>query len=411
MLMSREYSRFLSENIRQALHSRRIILLSGARQTGKTTLSKQILDKNCIYRSLDDTALLSGALEDPKGFIKNKSQTMIIDEVQKAPVLLSEIKLVVDESNRNGQYLLTGSANLQTLPVVTESLAGRIKNIRLRTLTVGEILDSKPNFLERAFAFDFPAKIGGFDKRAIINMAFKGGYPEAVKMKRISDAKDWHKDYINTLMLRDLKDISNIKRRDSLEELFEIMLSWSGKFIDIAGICSKLAISKPTIETYINTLTSMFLFEKVSPWIYTDYDRVGRRPKLYVSDSGLMSSILEWDEQEVALDPDRSGKLIETFVYKELAAQIDFGKNYSLYQYRDREKREIDFIVERNDKKLLGIEIKAGHNVSKDDFKHLEWFKNHLAKKQFKGIVLYSGEHIIPFGKDMLAVPTAALWG
>jgi len=410
MLMSKEYSRFLGENVKQALHSRRIVLISGARQTGKTTLSKQISNKNCIYRSLDDTSLLRGALEDPKGFIKNNSQTMIIDEVQKAPLLLPEIKLVVDENNRNGQYLLTGSANLQTLPVVTESLAGRIKNIRLRTLTAGEILDSKPNFLERAFASDFPAKISGYDKRATINMAFKGGYPEAVKMKHISDTKEWHKDYINALMLRDLKDISNIKRQDSLEELFKIMLSWSGKFIDIAGICSKLTISKPTIETYVNTLVSMFLFDKVSPWIYTDYDRVGRKSKLYVSDSGLMSSILDWNEQEVALDPDRSGKLIETFVHKELVAQIDFGKNHSLYQYRDREKREIDFIVEQNDKKLLGIEVKAGHNVSKDDFKHLEWFKNNLAKKQFKGIVLYSGEHTIPFGKDMLAVPTAALW-
>ncbi len=154
----------------------------------------------------------------------------------------------------------------------------------------------------------------------------------------------------------------------------------------------------------------MFLFDKVSPWIYTDYDRAKRKSKLYVSDSGLMSSILDWDEREVALDPDRSGKLIETFVYKELATLMDFGKNYSLYQYRDREKREIDFIVERSDKKLLGIEVKAGYNVSKDDFKHLEWFRNNLVKKQFKGIVLYSGEHIIPFGKDMLAVPTAALW-
>jgi len=166
MLMSREYSRFFSENVRQALRSRRIVLISGARQTGKTTLSKQISNKNCIYRSLDDTSLLKGALEDPKGFIKSNSQTMIIDEVQKAPMLLPEIKLVVDENNRNGQYLLTGSANLQTLPAVTESLAGRVKNVHLRTLTAVEILDSKPTFLERAFALDFPTKISGFDKKA-----------------------------------------------------------------------------------------------------------------------------------------------------------------------------------------------------------------------------------------------------
>jgi predicted AAA+ superfamily ATPase len=408
--MNREYTRLSGKNIGQALRNRRIVLLSGARQTGKTTLSKQISRENFIYRSLDNTAFLKLALEDPKNFVKNRAKTMIIDEVQKAPMLLPEIKLVVDENTRNGQYLLTGSANLQTLPTVTESLAGRIKNIRLHTLTVGEIMGKKSNFLERAYTMDFPAKIKGFDKEAILNLAFRGGYPEVVKMRKNSDAKDWHKDYVRALMLRDLKDISNIKRQDSMRELFEIMLSWSGKFMDVEGVCSKLAISKPTIESYINALISMFLFDKVPPWIYTDYDRVGRKSKLYVSDSGLMSSILEWNSREVVLNSDRSGKLIETFVFKELTAQIDFYNEYSLYQYRDREKREIDFIIERRDKSLLGIEVKAGHSVSKEDFKHLEWFRKNLTKKSFIGIVLYSGEHILYFGENMLAVPTAALW-
>jgi len=154
----------------------------------------------------------------------------------------------------------------------------------------------------------------------------------------------------------------------------------------------------------------MYLFDRVPPWLRTDYDRVSRRPKFYAADTGLMTSILGWDPREVYLDPDRCGKLAETFVFHELAAQVELDGRYALHQYRDREKREIDFIVERDDGPMVGIEVKAGQSVSKSDFKHLEWFRSNIAKKPFKGIVLYSGEDALPFGKDMLAVPMASLW-
>ncbi|MDR1191073.1 MAG: ATP-binding protein [Verrucomicrobiales bacterium] len=409
--MPKQYPRWQSRNVTAALQTRRVVVIAGARQTGKTTLSRQISQPDSVYRTLDDTGLLAAAQADPQGFVKNPSGTMIIDEIQKVPLLLPEIKRAVDLGNRPGQYLLTGSANLQTLPGVSESLAGRVKNIRLRPLTVGEIGGGAPDFLSRAFAADFPVKITGYDKETVIDLAFRGGYPEAVRLKDRRDRREWHRDYADSLLARDLRDIANIRRQDVLRELTVALTAWSGKFLDLKSVCAPLAISKLTVESYLNALLSLYLFDKVAPWTRSDYERIGRRAKFFTADTGLMSSLLGWEAREVLLNADRSGKLVETLVFQELAAQIDLDSRHGLFQYRDREKREIDFIVEREDGVLLGVEVKAGQHVATDDFKHLHWFAEHLAgKKSFTGMVLYTGEDTLSFGKKMLAVPVAALW-
>ncbi|MDR1430042.1 MAG: ATP-binding protein [Spirochaetaceae bacterium] len=409
--MDKEYPRWQTQSVKKALQTRRVVIIAGSRQSGKTTLSRRFLDGNSVYRTLDDTTLLAAALSDPRGFVKNPSGTMIIDEIQKAPLLISEIKQAVDRDKRPGQYLLTGSANIQSLPNVSESLAGRVKNIHLRPFTVGEIFEKQPVFLRRAFSGDFSAQIKGFDKEAIFEMAFRGGYPEPVRLTTAPDRREWYRDYVDSLITRDLKDITNIRRQASLKDLIAILAAWSGKFMDIAGICSSLAISRITIESYINALMSLSIFEKAAPWIRSGYDRIGRRAKLYAADTGLMTSLLGWDLAEVLLNADRAGKLMETFVFQELSAQIDLESRYSLSQYRDRENREIDFIIENEYGSMLGIEVKAGHHVSRKDFAHLEWFKANLAReKRFTGIVLYSGENTLSFDAGMLAVPLAALW-
>jgi len=407
-----DFLRWRGQNVKDALTTRRVVVISGARQAGKTTLAKQAADKNSVFRPLDVNAVYESAVNDPNGFVKNDSGTMIIDEVQKVKKLITEIKYAVDNNNRPGQYLLTGSADINSLPEVTESMAGRIKNIRLRPLTQGEILRKKPLFLEKAFNMSFPKQITGYDKKAIFDLAFRGGYPEAVLLKTQKNRKEWQSDYISTLLKNDLKDVSNINRQDSLNDLIEILASWSGKFMDIQPIGSSLGLSRPTVVSYINALEALFLFDRVAPWIKTDYDRVSRSFKHYATDTGFMAAVLNWKYDDIDMDVDRSGKLMETFVYQELAAHVDLDSSYSLYQYRDREKREIDFLVERDDGAIIGIEVKASHSVSSSDFAHQKWFSENIikSKKPYIGIVLYSGDQTLPFGENFLAVPTAALW-
>ncbi len=413
--MSDFINRFQINSILEAMHTRRVLLLNGPRQCGKTTLAnhigKNIGKEKVIYRTLDDVGLSKAAENDPHGFVKHSEGIMIIDEIQRVPSLLPAIKKSVDEHTHSGQFLLTGSANINALPSVNESLAGRVQKIRLRTLTQAEIMGTKAHFLERAFSQHFSSGSFYEDKEQILEYCFRGGYPEAIKLS--PKARNlWHQDYIEALLERDLKEIARIHRYDAMQDLFKVLCSWSGKFLDISAIGTHLSIRRQTLESYMNALEILYLIERIPSWIKTDYQRVGRRPKLFVTDCGLICSLLRWRQDQVLLDSDRSGKIIESFVYNELATQIDVSQGlYNLYHFRDRENREIDFLIERDDGTLLGIEIKAGSGINMHDFKHLSWFQNNLAQnKNFIGIVLYTGEHAVPFGPSLWAVPLASIW-
>lgn len=402
--------RWQEKSIKEALNSRRVVILSGARQCGKTTTSKTIVDKDCIFRTLDDTTLLQAAQSDPQNFIKHSKKTMVIDEVQRVPELITAIKKVVDEDTRYGQYLLTGSVNLQTLPTVKESLAGRVKKIRLRPLTQGEIAKKEPSFLNRLSHRDFVDNTD-YDKESLLKLMFKGGYPEPLFMESSKERTSWYKDYLNTIIEYDLKDIANIKRQDSLKDLMAIIASFSSKFIDKSKITSSMGVANQTLDSYLGVLENTYLVDKLMPYLKTDYERVNKQSKYFVSDTGLMCSVLNWKIDDLILDADKTGKLFETYIYNQIIAQVDLENlDYSLYHYRDREKREIDFIIQDSNN-IYGIEVKSGTLISRDHFKHLKWFKNNLVKdKHFVGIVLYSGENVVPFGEDLYAVPINNLW-
>lgn len=417
--MSRTYPRWQSHIIQEALKSRRVLVLAGPRQCGKTTLAQALSSPKTIYRTLDDITLMEAAQADPQGFVRHNNELMIIDEVQRVPALLQAVKQDVDDNQAPGRFLLTGSANIQSLPGVTESLAGRMRKVRLRTLATGELYRTEPTFLEDAFQGQFkpfqpPANMTWltFDKKTYVELAMRGGYPEAIRINDWRGIREWHQDYLTALMERDLKDIALIRRKDSMAKLVEVVAAWSSKYMDVASICKATALSRPTVESYINALEALYLVERVRPWHKTDYDRVGKQEKLFMSDSGLMASILRWRIDKVQLDGDLNGKLTETFVFNQLAAIIDAQQeHYALYHYRDREQREIDFLIENEDGDILGVEVKAGSAVSKDMFKHMLWFKEKMAAdKNFKGIVLYTGENIVSFGENLWAVPISSLW-
>ncbi len=409
--MKKLYVRWQKRIIEQALKTRRVILLAGARQCGKTTLAKQLISEKRAYLTLDDATLKEAAESDPQNFVKHIGNTLIIDEIQRVPSLLPAIKKVVDEDTRSGQYLLTGSANIQALPSTQESLAGRITKVRLRPLSQGEIRESEPNFLTHVFNQSFDFKWNFYERDAILDMAFQGGFPEALMLEG-RNQKKWHKDYIEALLERDLKDVARIHSYDSMRSLIKILAVWSSKFMDVSSISSGLSIHRPTVAAYINALETLYIVERVPPWTKTDYDRVGKQSKIFMADSGLMSSLLSWNMDQVRFDPDRMGKLVETFIFNELAAQIDASEGeYELYHYRDREKREIDFLIEREDQMTLGIEVKASSTIYKKNFKHLQWFQEHLMKDRlFIGIVLYSGNVPLSFGQNLWAIPISMLW-
>jgi len=396
--------------VQAARKTRRVLMIEGARQCGKTTLARNI-DEGALYRTLDDITMREAVESDLKAFLQIDSGMMIIDEVQRAPDLIPEIKRIVDQDMRPGQFLLTGSAHIPSLPHVRESLAGRIRRLRLRPLAQGEIERTNPDFIERIISGNFPNPDKTFNKFDLITRASKGGYPEALALNH-RERRRWHRDYVEAIMSRDLKDVAQIRKHDSMKKLIDVMAAWSSKFLDLSAIGSGLSIQRPTLENYLEALQTLFLVDRVAAWTATDYARVGKRDKLFMTDPGLMASLLRYPKNIADYNDDQTGKLVETLIYCELQAIIDASDGrFQLYHYRDNEKREIDFLIDDEDNGLIGVEVKAGLTVRSDDFKHMKWFaKNLVQGKSFHGIVLYSGTDVIPFGKNMYAVPACCMW-
>lgn len=405
------YDRWALQSVVEALGVFRIVFVAGVRQCGKTTLTKQLELPNVDFRSLDISAQMNVALDDPSGFVRRYGgRTMVIDEVQKAPKLLSEIKAAVDEDTAKGQYLLTGSADLKKLPAVTESLAGRMGIVRLRPLAHGEVAGNKPSFVEKAFAGDFPqTTTTGYDRRAVLELAFRGGYGETFGM----DGKArrlWFKSYLDAMLLHDVRDLMDVRSYQILRRMAVDVLARSSKFFSAAELMSAYGIKHETFSRFMSILKTMYLIDEVPAWSSTDYGGVGKKTKFFAADTGMVASMLNWSEEEVFFDSDRSGKMVESWVYNQLVAQTDMNPDFVVSQYRDSRKREIDFMVENGNGDILGIEVKAGSEVGRGDFSHLAWFRDSLLEgRRFTGIVLYTGETTLPFGRDLYAVPVGAI--
>lgn len=400
--------RWIEKDLMDALAARRGVHLTGARQAGKTTLTKMLDLPSARHLSLDDETMLDAARLSPSDFVdRGGAKTLIIDEIQKAPELLNAIKINVDRDNAKGQYLLTGSANLRFVKSVKDSLAGRFATIRLRTLSVGEANDRTPEFLARAFEGRFDKGAGNLSKKDVLHSAFVGGYPEQIELSA-KERRRWHRGYLSDLLSRDVKDVTQIRKVETLSQMAEWLMAHTAQFFSVEEMCAKISVAKVTAEAYLDTLKALYLFDRIPAWGKSDYDRIGKRPKWVASDTGLVASVLRWNEDEMLLSP-QSGKFIETWVFHELASIADASGDYVIEHYKDRYGREIDYVVEDDAGNVLGVEVKAGSRVGAEDFKHLKWFEENLAERDFVGIVLYTGSEVLSFGERLFAVPMACL--
>ena len=402
--------RWQCARLKNKLGCRRGVHLTGVRQSGKSTLAGMLELEKARRYTFDDRGIRTVAAQDPHGFVKRAAgETLIIDEVQKAPEILDAIKIAVDENSEKGQYLLTGSSNLLFAKAVNDSLAGRLGKIRLRPCSYGEIQGKPPTFLDWAFDGAFPPVFDDIDKRGIISLAFVGGYPEPMQFDE-RDRRDWFREYMEDILGKDIGDVTEVRKIDVLKSMAEWLFAHSAQFFSIDELSAKSGVTKVTVQNYLSALRALYLFDSVPAWSKSDYALLGKRPKWIAGDTGLMAGLLGWNQEAVYLDESKNGKFIESWVYEQLAAIAEATGEYEISHYRDGNKREIDFMVERTDGSLLGIEVKAG-GIGKGDFRHLEWFADNLAKGSFKGIVLYSGKDVLHFGKNMTAVPLCALGG
>lgn len=403
------YPRLVEKRVTDAMSDTRVVLIVGPRQSGKTTLAKKMANEEMEYYTLDNATTLDAALQDPVGFVRRMDRA-IIDEIQRAPELLMAIKESVDTDQRPGRFLLTGSANLMTLPRVADSLAGRMEVVRLLPLAQSEIRTASGSFLLDAFRNEAKAgdAIVGDDLMAAV---LAGGYPEALGRKNWTRRQDWYVDYIQAIIQRDVRDVAQIEQIAQMPRLLRILAEHSGQLVNYSGLGGAIGMNHITTQKYVGIFESLFLARTLQPWFSNKLKRLTKTPKIHFLDSGLLASLRDLSLDRLRTDRGQFGPLLETFVFGEILKLASSGEaRLEFSHFRDKQQNEVDIVIEDRRGRIVGIEIKAAASVSNSDFSGLRILAEACGERFVSGIVLYDHQKVIPFGERLSAVPISALW-
>ncbi len=404
------YPRFVERRVRESLGDTRVVLLCGPRQSGKTTLAQRIAADAIPFVTLDDATALDAASADPVGFVRGLDRA-VIDEVQRAPDLILAIKTAVDADPRPGRFLLTGSADLMTLPRVADSLAGRMGIVRLLPLAQAELHDALPSFLDKTFSGQPPtsgAPVVGDD---LVETVLAGGYPEALTRATWRRRQSWHLDYIEAILQRDVRDIARIEQLDLMPRLLRVLAEYSGQLVNYSGFGAPLGMNHVTTRKYVGLLENLFLVQSLPPWYTNALKRVTKSPKLHFLDAGLLAALRGITPAHLRRDRTPFGAMLETFVLGELLKIAGWADDrYIFSHFRDKERNEVDIVIEDGLGRILGIEVKASATVSTGDFAGLRRLAAATGERFALGLILYDHDQTVPFGERLAAAPVSTLW-
>ena len=412
MAADRLYRRFAEPVLLETLADTPAVLIHGPRQCGKTTLARRVGEAwGYAYFSFDDDVILAAARADPVGFVGDLPERVVLDEVQRAPAIFPALKSAVDRHRTPGRFLLTGSANVLLLPALADSLAGRLGLLRLHPLAQCELAAHEPKFLDLLFDGRFRARRFYRLGRELAERIAAGGYPAALARSTTRRRAVWYRDYIETLVQRDVRDLARIASLDALPRLLALAASQTARLINISDLASPFQLSRPTIRDYVTLLERVFLVDELPPWHSNRLGRLIKTPKLHVGDTGVACALLGVDSAALWQDRALLGQLLETFVYQELRRHAGWHDGEVRFShFRDKDGAEVDLVLERGSGQIAGVEVKAGATVTAADFRGLRKLRQAAGRKFAAGVVLYDGETSAGFGEGMHAVPIRTLW-
>ena len=405
MLLKRKALKKATEILKET----QILYINGIRQCGKSTLAMQLASQiGFTYSSFDSPSILSAAKHDPQGFIENIQSSIVIDEVQMVPEIFRPLKMFIDEQRRKNtnqqlKILLIGSANILALPKLADSLVGRMQIMTLYPFSYSEFSNS--TFLNDAFSGNFRFK--NHPRTNITSMIRKATFPE-LSLKLDANTSRWFDTYLTTLLTRDIRDITNIARTSDMYTMLKILATRTGSLINEASLARDCNMNLMTFRRYRNILENIFVIQRAFPWFRNIGKRFVKSTKNYFTDTCMLCNLLGVDLSTIKeKDPSLFGHILENFVFTELIKNMD--EQMHLFHFHTITNKEVDFVLEKNNGDLIGIEVKSKSNVSEKDFEGIKELKN-IAGSSFKcGIILYLGNSTIPFAQDMFAVPITIL--
>lgn len=408
--------RQLTGQLLEALADTPAILINGARQTGKSTLarSEEIEGPRRQYLTFDDSGALQAARRDPNGFIAGLNTPVTLDEVQHVPEIFPVMKAAIDRKRQPGQFLLTGSANATLLPKLSESLAGRMEVLTLWPFSRGELDGVKEGFLDTLLSrkgVSWKGNPATPDKEALLESLLVGGYPVAVARQNAARRNAWFRSYVMTMLQRDVRDMANIGDVTAVPRLLSVVASRAGALLNSADLSRTMGLSQSTLKRYFALLESTFLVQPLRPWTKNLGQRVIHTPKLYLNDTGLLAFLLGLTAERLKADGGLTGALVENFVVTEVRKQATWTADPpEIFYWRTASGQEVDVVVEDNSGRIAGIEVKASATLSGSDVRGLQALAASAGKNWVRGVVLYTGAQVIPFGPNLHGVPMGHLW-
>jgi predicted AAA+ superfamily ATPase len=410
--------RLAGDRVGRLLRQFPVVAVTGARQTGKTTLVQHLAGaSDRTYRSLDDPDSLEAAVRDPDTFLA-ESPRLTLDEVQRRPELLSAIKRAVDRGRSAGRFLLTGSANLLMMARVSESLAGRAVYVSLRPLTEPEKAgrpDAGPwgglmkaaDALAARDAVPRAPRAAGAWARAVL----EGGFPSAALSPYPASRSAWFDSYVATYVERDLRQLAQIDALVDFRRLMRIAALRTGRMVNQADMARDAGLSHATAHRYLNLLEASFLVARVPPYAVNRTKRLIKTPTLYWEDTGLAAHLAGIGSVGDLRRHECGGGLLENLVWHHLRCWADMAESRTeVCTWRTVSGEEVDFVIESGDR-LLPIEVKSAARVAPGDIRHLGTFLDEYAPRARVGVVLYDGAECRPLDRRILAVPLSAALG
>jgi predicted AAA+ superfamily ATPase len=414
--------RYLQEPIQESLRHFPAVLLTGARQVGKSTLAQSLIESNwqATYSTLDDRSTLDAALRDPDGFVGGTPTPAVFDEVQRAPDLMLAIKKAIDRQRKPGQYLLTGSANIMTLSTVSESLAGRVALHTLYPFCWPELKGkSPPRILSDLFQAPnskdiikhLPKPPKSDFRNQIISRILSGGYPPAALMDSNRAREQWFSAYRQTYLERDLLNIKSIENLPDFHRLLRLAAFRTGRLLNLSDFSREVGLPFTTLRRYMNLLEVTYQIFLLRPYFFHGSKRLIKTPKIYFSDTGMASSLMAVDDWSILEKQGQAGPLVETWVASELLKLMPVSDHrLQLYFWRTQSGREVDFIIECG-REVVAVEVKWSQRISESDLSNLKNCEEELKDKLRFSVILYSGTEIVSFSPRIMAIPYPVFFG
>lgn len=416
------YRRYMEVFLTELLSEFRILYLTGPRQAGKTTLARHIAKKTGMqYISLDEQAAFASAQSDPHGFIDSLGdKATVLDEFQYAPELISAIKLASDQlhPHERGRFFLTGSADIFSSAKTQEALPGHMARMELYPLSITEIVSGSFNLIDFLSADELPLldNLPRISREAIAQVLINGGYPE-LQGKSPRAKHIWLESYLQGRLFKDFESIYNAKGdyHTKLAALIPYLAGLSGNLLKYASVANDLAQNDKVVKSYIEVLEWMFIIKRIHPYVKNSAKRqmIGM-PKLQMVDTGLACHLLGMKKPTQLLNSSFYGGLLENFVVMECFKHMGWSEeSMKLYHFRDKNKNEVDIILEQSNGDVIGIEVKASSTVGKNDFKGINKFAELVGDRLKSAFVFYTGSRVLPFKigeRTYHAIPLSTLW-